>query len=573
MAKTQSQERQECLDRILQSKATKKIIVAGPGTGKTYTFGQLLRTNPEGNNIAMTFLRGLVNDMASQLADYAEVRTFHSYCKKILHEQFGGVIMAPYLESIIESDAVCFDLGFDEFLSKFQRLEVETPETRFFLSRGDYYRAVSFDDSVYRVYVKARASGDVLPEFDQIVIDEFQDFNALECAFISLLEERGSILLVGDDDQAVYHNRNASPKFLRDKYNSGDYEIFELPFCSRCTETIVESTNAFVLKAQQNGNLAGRIPRRFECFMEGKVEDNIKFPRLILGQIKVASTYVAYVRRVIEALSEEEIADSTRKGEEYPTVLVIGSKRYLQIIHKGLKNLFPQIVYEPFKKQVVDIVEGYQLLMTDEESNLGWRVIAQISMDTEELTTAVRATQSGEKLIDILPRSFVEAHKVVLAILMKLQSGHAVTGEEKAKLATSLQGKCERVIEHFTPPDKEEDQEVDRFKPTILLKSFVGSKGLSGGRVILVGMHNGDDGLPNKLNDVKDFEIAQFMVAMTRTRKQCHVLSNMRTTFKNRGGQLTPKLEPSVFLKWLPSEWYSDLGLMNAEEVRSLSWD
>ncbi|MBU4387772.1 hypothetical protein KJ644_04900, partial [Candidatus Dependentiae bacterium] len=123
---SQADEREEYLDRILQSESEKKIIVAGPGTGKTYTFGQLLKEKASGNNIAMTFINGLVNDMSSSLGAYAEVRTFHSYCKMVLHKLLGGVTMAPYLDKIIESDAVYLELSYNNILPKFQRLETDS---------------------------------------------------------------------------------------------------------------------------------------------------------------------------------------------------------------------------------------------------------------------------------------------------------------------------------------------------------------------------------------------------------------------------------------------------------------
>ena len=59
----QKVERGVLLKTILESKASKKIIVAGAGTGKTYTFSEVLKLNPKGANIAMTFIRLLRNDM------------------------------------------------------------------------------------------------------------------------------------------------------------------------------------------------------------------------------------------------------------------------------------------------------------------------------------------------------------------------------------------------------------------------------------------------------------------------------------------------------------------------------
>ena len=86
--KAQKEERGIILKTILESNAPKKIIVAGAGTGKTYTFSEVLKLNPNGANIAMTFIRLLRDDMECSLGTIAEVRTFHEFCKKILHENF-----------------------------------------------------------------------------------------------------------------------------------------------------------------------------------------------------------------------------------------------------------------------------------------------------------------------------------------------------------------------------------------------------------------------------------------------------------------------------------------------------
>jgi hypothetical protein len=45
------------------------------------------------------------------------------------------------------------------------------------------------------------ASGKV-PSYNQVLVDEFQDFNQLEVSLIDLLAGKSPILLAGDDDQA-----------------------------------------------------------------------------------------------------------------------------------------------------------------------------------------------------------------------------------------------------------------------------------------------------------------------------------------------------------------------------------
>ena len=154
---------------------------------------------------------------------------------------------------------------------------------------------VGFDDSVYRLNRELKANPSILPSFDQILIDEFQDFNPLEVAFLDELGTKGNILIVGDDDQAVYDGRSASPSFLRDLYRSGTFEVFELPFCSRCPEVIVDAVNAFIERAQTDGHLKDRIAKRYECFLSDKVADSLKYPKIIVAQCTTAKVVARYI--------------------------------------------------------------------------------------------------------------------------------------------------------------------------------------------------------------------------------------------------------------------------------------
>ncbi len=159
----QKSERKRCLDAILESKATKKLVVAGPGTGKTYTFGELLQQSGGGNNLAMTFIRKLEKDMERELSQYAEVKTFHAYCKKVLHQLNGRVELIPYLTAIIERDTDLLGYDLRDFDRKIRELDEDSPEVAFYLSRGDYYEVVCFDDSVYRLYKLLKVDPDVVP--------------------------------------------------------------------------------------------------------------------------------------------------------------------------------------------------------------------------------------------------------------------------------------------------------------------------------------------------------------------------------------------------------------------------
>jgi superfamily I DNA/RNA helicase len=85
--------------------------------------------------------------------------------------------------------------------------------------------------------------------------------------------------------------------------------------------------------------------------------------------------------------------------------------------------------------------------------------------------------------------------------------------------------------------------EIDKTKPTIKLTSFEGSKGLSAQHVFVVGVHENE--LPKDAGAIKDLEICKFLVSLTRTRKQCHLL----TAFLFSG----VSKRPSIFLGWIPA--------------------
>ena len=196
-----------------------------------------------------------------------------------------GLNYIQFLNEIIVEDSSLLGSHFFDFQNFFQLLDEETPQIDFYIRRGNYYNAVCFDDSVFRVLKIVQTEPDFIPSYAQIVIDEFQDFNPLEVAFINELQKTSAILIAGDDDQAVYSMRNSSPTHLRDKFHSGEYSVFKLPFCSRCPKVVVEATTEFIQSVIDRGGLRSRIDRLFVPYLEGNEEVNSRYPKIVTAQI------------------------------------------------------------------------------------------------------------------------------------------------------------------------------------------------------------------------------------------------------------------------------------------------
>lgn len=556
LLENQSKKRQEYLDAIILSDKTRKIIVAGPGTGKTYTFHQLFLKIGPANNLALTFIRKLKNEMEEELGGVSDVRTFHNYCKMLLHKRYGGVNLVPFLESIIREDAESIRFKRTDFRNAFQNLMEEVPEVKYYLMRGDYYQAVSFDDSVFKVYQAVIKGEIVLPKYDQIVIDEFQDFNALEAAFINQLEKKSPILIVGDDDQAVYRLRNASPNYLRSKWQSGEYEVFELPFCSRCPRVVVEATSAFITAASEMGNFTSRVPKSFIPYLEGKEYENETYPKII----SATAATIAGVSKFIElAVSNIPVVDIQEAHQlKYPCILIVGPRQYLNPIHKKLRQFLPQIVFSQTDTFGYSLTDGYRLLLINEESNLGWRILAGCELPPRELTKLLAASHDGTPIKSLLSEDFIFKHSSVLVII----KGANLGDDDKNMLRDTLGEGSLLVIDDFFPPEEIEPPEPVLESPTVLFSSFEGCKGLSAGHVFIVGLNGGVVPRQNPDRSISDFEFSKFIVAMTRTRKSLYLLSN-RWDYGPSG----PRFTPSVFLQMIPGNLQKKGGYMKVKEI------
>ncbi len=239
---------QSAIDGVLNSNHPKKLVVAGPGAGKTTLFRLLLERSP-GNSesrLVLTFINNLKADLEDDLGELASVFTLHGYAQSLLHRHHslrGGLTenfeCLPGLATLIKKDwKYLKNNEVPKFFALMRNLE-SGEETDFYLERGNFYNAVDFDDSVFRLYSSLSDNPDAADTYDLVLIDEYQDFNKLDAGLIDILAERNSILIAGDDDQALYSQlRGASWDYIRSKYEDDDYEVHELPFCMRCPEVM-----------------------------------------------------------------------------------------------------------------------------------------------------------------------------------------------------------------------------------------------------------------------------------------------------------------------------------------------
>lgn len=573
LLKKQEQERNSLCDEIINFPSDKKLILSGPGTGKTFIFDRIVKKRG-GKCLVITFIRKLVTEIDHKIKIENTCKTFHEFAKGILHQYRGAFDLQPFLSDIIKKDSSSLGLDLDNFETKFQELDEHGPEIPFYLRRGDYYQTVSFDDAVYRLYKLAKDNQDILPKFDQIVVDEYQDFNKLEVEFIKILEQRGPILIAGDDDQALYVGRSASPEYIKELYRSKIYKTFSPKHCSRCTSVVVDAFNGFIKKAQENHYFTSRInEKRFECFLPSKIEDSKKYQKIDFVECTTASTVAKYiVSEIKQTVDTKDINDSFVEGEEYPTVLIIGPGHYLKIIYEGLIKHFSDVKFDPSEPITYSIIDAYKILINDRYSNLGWRIVAEFTLDDDSLANIVTESENNVRMIDLLSKEIVDHQNNILDIITKISVDDTFDDKYLEALKSISPENAEEIILMFKYKN-EEQKEVEKAADgnqrqlSILLTSYQGAKGLSGGHVFVAGLHN--KSLPKDAGHISDIEISQFLVAITRTRKKLHLISNK--WFKNpmtKDGKFMSPYERSVFIDWIPDDLINNRGTIKSEDIK-----
>lgn len=89
-------EREKDILAIKSSNHPRKIIVAGPGTGKSYLFAELIKEKKKIGKtkfLAITFIGKLGDALADDLCGLAETTTMHGFARKFVlgHKKDGSI--------------------------------------------------------------------------------------------------------------------------------------------------------------------------------------------------------------------------------------------------------------------------------------------------------------------------------------------------------------------------------------------------------------------------------------------------------------------------------------------------
>ncbi len=529
--KTALSERERHTSAILSSTSKNKIVVAGPGTGKTHLFKEVLKGKT--NTLTLTFVNALVEDLSLELCGISDVRTLHSYARSELSKAVKkDVKLYPKLPQIIQQDAKILlgeDINFDQI---FHDRDDENKHIDFYKKRKDYYDYYGYSDVIFAIVKHFESKKDKVPTYEQVVVDEFQDFNKLEVSLIDLLSEKSPMLLAGDDDQALYGFKRASADHIRHKHSDAcpEYAPFNLPFCSRCTRVIVDAANDVINEATKAGLLKNRINKPY-TYLDHRDKDKecARNPKIMYNQ-SYAGQIPWFIQKRIGEIAEEV------KGK-FSVLIISPTKTQSRTVvnalrEKGFENI--EIDRKKDEKEPV-LMDALELLLEEKKSNLGWRIAAKCLLSEDDFKDLLSKTQKADskgisEMIDKTTKKEVEG---MLKILKTIKDDKKVDEKELNAFLVKVGFDPYEISSDFLKSEMNSGTlrggSPGLRRIPIKATTIQSSKGLAADYVFITHF---DDTYFIKDKDktkITDQDVCNFLVAITRAKKKLFLISSNTT--------------------------------------------
>jgi DNA helicase-2/ATP-dependent DNA helicase PcrA len=587
------------------------LIVAGAGTGKTTTLAarvaHLLASGirPE-RLLLLTFTRRAAKEMLGRAASFTGDPaaghvwggTFHAVGNRLLRVHGRALGLSPDFTVLDQGDAADLlgllreELGFATTERRFPRKEtlvamysrtvnaaVPLREVvarhypwcaadvddirelvRAYTERKRHHHLLDFDDLLlcWRALVSSPETGPQLAEaFDHVLVDEYQDTNAVQADILEGLRPPGTtrnVTVVGDDAQAIYGFRAATVKNILgfpDRFPGS--AIVRLERNYRSTAPILATSNAVIAHSPQRHEKTlwtdretGERPTLTPCEDEAGQADQVCRAVLVHRERGVGLQRQAVLFRAAHHSDRLEV-ELTRRGIPF---VKYGGLRFLETSHvkdalamlRVLENPLDEVawfrvlqlpegigpatarrlldelgVHDPTADPIVNLVDHPVEVpagATDGYRDL--RATLADCRDEEHLHPAAQLERIRAYLAPVLHRrdASAAARLADLEQLALLAQGYEARGRFLAELTLDPPASSADLA---GPPGRDEEY--------LVLTTIHSAKGLEWDVVHVI--HASDGCIPSDLATGDDDELEEerrlLYVALTRARRSLHV--------------------------------------------------
>lgn len=618
------------------------LILAGAGSGKTKTLthriAYLVRERGvlPSRILAVTFTNKAAREMRERIAQLLEASaddrqfmpwmgTFHSICVRLLRRDGSAMGISPRFVIYDEDDKI----GLIKQLMKQQGLTDKDIKPRFvaatiskakndLISAADYQEyaqgptqqlvgklyqayetqrqaagALDFDDLLVKTVALLKQHSGVREawrtQFRYILIDEYQDTNAVQYELIKLLmNEQRNLCVVGDDAQSIYSFRGADfMNILRFERDFPGATVVKLEQNYRSTEAILTLANTLIthntkrtdkrLWTEQTG---GRVPQLWRTYSES--EEGMRVAEEIIQQAFQGRSYEDIA--VLYRTNAQSYAIERALRERHIPYRIIGGLRFLDravvkdvvayvrlLFQPNDRVSFLRIVNTP--KRGIGPTSVQKFLAWNDEQ--GWSIVAGLLAAAEATPLTPRARHSLAALgrllselqegLDGSPAELITQILERTGYLASLQDG-SPQAEEREENIGVLVAEAQAYADVATFLEEmalmsSSDETTDGKQVTLM--TLHAAKGLEFPLVFLVGLEEGllpharvfDSGT---IDDVEE-ERRLCYVGITRAREELIVTcAQSRTQFGQIGYNR-------------PSRFLAEMGLIMEEDDRPAS--
>ncbi len=588
------------------------LLLAAPGTGKTYTLARRIKHLVEERNVdpgeitVITFTGAAASEMSMRISDTEceelcvphtsqprTICTMHALGHRIICEKASeldlpaspAVVVGPHVRDMLMQDAAQL-AGFTREEAKEactcrQMADCEPSGARKCQICQGYERilracgAVDHDDQILLACKLLDEDADLLARYSSaarhLLVDEYQDINAGQFRLIGMLTagQAEGLFAVGDDDQSIYSWRGGSPQFIRDfeDHYGSRATVTSLPRSYRCHTHILDGALS-VVEAYDQG-------RRDKGTIEYEAEQG---PRIVVHNAPSAQREAGIIGSIVERSLPASV------------LVLVPNRRYVPLIAGAFRRA--RIEY---LAPATPPGSGFTLLdrvrawLIDDRDNLALRecieamvnngtlgvpssrvrtarkkaereaafsVVSQLWRDVigegMPLWDSLQAARSGDDLLE-------EIHKNLFETL----TAHGTDASEFVKVATDAfrpWRTAEDLLEEVSAWVSASRMEA-RFGglPTVRIMTMQGAKGLEADVVCLVGLEEGVVPRTGAAGEALAEQSRLLYVSMTRARRELHLFHcRQRPAWMSlqaiHGPGGSHILKPSRFLQGIPRE-------------------
>lgn len=474
------------------------LVLAGAGSGKTrvvtFRIAKLIQSGIEPNRIlAVTFTNKAAQEMQHRVRELIEVKdglrpeisTFHSLCVRILRRQI-EVLGYPQAFSIVDAadqdtlarkvlreirvhtsqlsprelvyqisawKSKCIRADQASKISENDKEHVAAAAYRRYQAELKRMGSVDFDDLLLLtddLFSKYRdALSEEAARFDHLLIDEYQDTNAIQYRIVkALASPHQNLCVVGDDDQSIYGFRGSEVEhILHFEDDWANAKVVRLETNYRSTAAILDTANTLIAfnKNRLSKTLIPARPGGQKPRIDQYRDENVE-----------AEQVVNSIQRHLDASHWEpsDIAILFRTNEQPRVFETELRKKKLPYVLVGSKSFFD-------RKEVRDLLAYMKAVLRPADETSLRRILNTpprgISNNTMDILVG-EATERGISLWEVMHDDSCLKEKLPVPARMAIRNFN----EMIEKMQRQFHSKCDVQVLNTLISESSYEKEVDR---------------------------------------------------------------------------------------------------------------